>query len=148
MSWYGRSLGKNMGSTTASATGLKKRILVLDDEKMVRKVLVRMLSSFGHHVSAVSGGLEAFRAFQQDGGVQIDLLVTDVSLRGEDGRTIAAELRRRNPDLRVLFVSGSLAPDLVPLARRAAEHLTEVRYLSKPFSGSDLRGAVTDLLKS
>lgn len=179
--------------------GIQKRILVLDDELMVRKVLMRLLASFGHVVSGASGGTEALGAFDsalgrhqesdhqdrdhQDRDLEanlqaalecsadeplrcsdshaapvqsancgsarsvagtcgpIELLIADVSLQGEDGRAIAAQLRRRDPQLRVLFVSGGRnEPSPVDDAGRTA-------YLSKPFSGSQLRGALSDLFR-
>lgn len=150
----------------------RKRILVLEDELMVRKVLVRLLSSFGHNVSGASGGTEALGAFdealnsvfarpleqertevlsksldeerpleQEDADGPIELLIADVSLGCEDGRAIAAQLRRKDPHLRVLFVSGA---GTLPTSSEAVERTA---YLSKPFSGNQLRGAVSDLFR-
>ncbi len=119
------------------------RVLVLDDEHMVRKVISRMLSNHGFQVTAASHGAEARGAFQAAGErAAFDVLVTDLSLGNENGEEIAAELQALRPQLKVLFVSG-LAQAPVPVTGK-----TGTAHLAKPFSSRQLVQAVRTLISA
>ncbi len=79
-------------------------VLVVEDEPVVRSVVVEMLQDEGYRVlEAVDGpsGLAALR-----GEPVIDLLVTDVGLPGMNGRQLADQARETRPDLKILFITG------------------------------------------
>jgi signal transduction histidine kinase/CheY-like chemotaxis protein/ligand-binding sensor domain-containing protein len=79
------------------------RILVCDDDPMVRRTVERLLSSSGFTVWSANGGAQALEILQE---VPIDLLLTDVLMPGMSGTELAAEARAVVPELRVVFVSG------------------------------------------
>jgi CheY-like chemotaxis protein len=84
------------------ATG--ETILVVEDEPVVRGVILEMLQDQGYRtLSAVDGpsGLAMLR-----GDARIDLLVTDVGLPGMNGRQLADQAREMRPGLKVLFIPG------------------------------------------
>ena len=79
-------------------------ILVVEDEPVVRGVIVEMLGEQGYRtLQAVDGtsGLEILRR-----GERIDLLVTDIGLPGFNGRQLADQARETRPDLKILFITG------------------------------------------
>ena len=79
-------------------------ILVVEDEPVVRAVILEMLGEQGYQtLEAVDGpaGLQILR-----GGRRIDLLVTDVGLPGINGRQLADQAREMRPGLKVLFITG------------------------------------------
>ena len=79
-------------------------VLVVEDEPVVRSVMVEMLRDEGYRVlEAVDGptGLAALR-----GDSTIDLLVTDVGLPGINGRQLADQARETRPELKILFITG------------------------------------------
>jgi PAS domain S-box-containing protein len=85
-----------------AATG--ETVLVVEDEPVVRAVIVEMLGEQGYQtLEAVDGpsGLRILRA-----NARIDLLVTDVGLPGMNGRQLADQARETRPDLKVLFITG------------------------------------------
>ncbi len=84
---------------------MRKTILLVDDQADVRRILTRMLSSLGYAVLAAEGGDDALSLEREHEG-RIDVLLTDLEMPGMDGRQLAAELRRRRPDIGVLFLSG------------------------------------------
>ena len=85
-----------------AATG--ESVLVVEDEPVVRGVILEMLGEQGYRtLEAVDGpsGLNILRS-----GARIDLLVTDVGLPGMNGRQLADQARETRPDLKVLFITG------------------------------------------
>jgi PAS domain S-box-containing protein len=85
-----------------AATG--ETVLVIEDEPVVRAVVVEMLAEQGYRtLDAVDGpsGLKILRS-----NARIDLLVTDVGLPGMNGRQVADQARETRPDLKILFITG------------------------------------------
>lgn len=82
-----------------------KRVLVVDDDAAVRLVLVEEFESTGCAVTEAGNGAEALDCFGAEG--PFDLLVTDVQMLGVDGWTLAERTRVLQPDLPVLYVTGS-----------------------------------------
>ena len=90
----------------ADAPGL--RLLVVDDEPMVRTVTSKLLRLRGHDVREVDGGpaaLAALAVARQDGEA-FDAVVTDLSMPDMSGRELAAAIRHRHPGLPVLLLTG------------------------------------------
>ncbi|WP_449256231.1 cell cycle histidine kinase CckA [Bosea sp. (in: a-proteobacteria)] len=80
-------------------------ILLVEDEDAVRALNARMLVSRGYTVHEAASGVEALDIFLQNDG-RIDLVVSDVVMPEMDGPTLLGELRKRNPNTKVVFVSG------------------------------------------
>jgi two-component system, cell cycle sensor histidine kinase and response regulator CckA len=85
---------------TGSAT-----ILLVEDEEAVRSFAVRALTTRGYKVLEAGSGVEALEVMEREGG-QIDLVVSDVVMPEMDGPTMLRHLRERNPDIRIVFMSG------------------------------------------
>jgi CheY-like chemotaxis protein len=102
-----------------------KTILVVDDEDATRGLVTLILRQEGYAVLEAADCEGAENIHRCHLG-KIDLLLTDVSLPGPNGPELAAALRRSEPDLNVLFMSGS--PE--------AEALTP--FLQKPFGVAEL----------
>jgi CheY-like chemotaxis protein len=82
-----------------------ERILVVEDDNLVREFVVGQLRALGYSVEAAPDASEALRLV--DGGLSFDLLFTDVVMPGGmNGRQLAQEIRKRRPQVRVLFTSG------------------------------------------
>ncbi|MFL5274203.1 MAG: response regulator, partial [Anaeromyxobacteraceae bacterium] len=128
------------GTVTTSTSGTET-VLVVDDEPLVREVTVRALRSGGYQVLTAAGGDDAL-ALAGRADTHLDLVITDVVMPGMDGSAVAEELRRRDPRLPVLFVSGH-AHDCV-LHHGVSEG--SVEFLSKPFTASSLRARVRQML--
>jgi len=126
------------GSTPASRTG--GTILLVEDEPLVRNFCKRALEGEGYRVHA-AGPSEAL-AMADSIGSSLDILVTDVVMPGFDGPAIAAALRSRRGDLRVLFMSGYPRDRENELAGPAAEGAV----LPKPFTQRELCDAVRRVL--
>jgi len=113
----------------------KRRVLVVEDEEMVREIVTWALEDLGFDVIGAASGDEAIGLIE-DG--LVDLLLTDIRMPGGiDGWTLAEKARARIPDLPVIYVSGySHEP---PRMTRGSI------FVQKPLRTESLRQAVEDL---
>jgi PAS domain S-box-containing protein len=79
-------------------------VLVVEDEGLVRMLIVQVLSELGYRALEAADGPAALRIVQS--GQRIDLLVSDIGLPGLNGRQLADAARERRPDLKILFMTG------------------------------------------
>jgi hypothetical protein len=85
-----------------AATG--ETVLVVEDEPVVRGVILEMLGEQGYRSLQAVDGPSGLKILRSD--ARIDLLVTDVGLPGINGRQLADQAREMRPDLRILFITG------------------------------------------
>jgi signal transduction histidine kinase/ActR/RegA family two-component response regulator len=116
-------------------------ILLVEDEEAVRNATHRLLESLGHTVIDAKSGKDALEVFSLSGN-DFDILISDVVMPGLTGPSLAAELWRRRPDLKVLFLSGYPA-DQLPLSEPLPH---QSRYLQKPFSRAELSAKIASML--
>ena len=115
------------------------RILIVEDEDMVRAVAERALVRQGYVVETACDGEEALALFAD--GKRYDLVVSDVVMPNMDGPTMARDLRRQFGDIRLLFMSGYAEEQL-----RETISLDNVSFLPKPFSVQQIAEAVQEAL--
>ncbi|MFD1788708.1 ATP-binding protein [Sphingomonas floccifaciens] len=125
----------------ARATGVTT-VLVVDDEQMVRMIVVDALTDLGYSVLEAADGAAGLRLLETT--PHVDLLITDVGLPGGlNGRQVADAARAQRPDLKVMFITG--------YAENAALNHGHVEpgmeILTKPFSVDDLAGRVDRMLR-
>jgi CheY-like chemotaxis protein len=112
-------------------------VLVVDDTAVVRMLMVRALAEAGYVVLTASSAEDALECVAEH-GEPLDLAVIDVHLAGTDGLTLALILRRDQPSLPVLFVSG--------YGDAGQQDLVTDPLLAKPFNLDTLTRCVKDLL--
>jgi PAS domain S-box-containing protein len=118
-------------------------ILVLEDEKSVRHLSVRVLRQLGYEVLEAAHGEDAKRLIaQRNGAPGIDLLLTDMVMPEISGRHFADWLAQASPETKVIFISGYLEESLHPGDRRDPG----TSFLAKPFSADELASKVRELL--
>jgi DNA-binding response OmpR family regulator len=116
----------------------RETILLVEDEAFVREVTSEVLRSAGYQVLAASSAVEAKSLFDACRG-DLQLLLTDVVLRGETGRVLAEKLGREKAGLKVLLVTG-YADEMAGL------EAGQMECLRKPFSTATLLWRVRQLL--
>ncbi len=115
-------------------------ILLVEDEEGLRQLNARGLASRGYTVLEAGNGVEAIEVLERSDGV--DLVVSDVVMPEMDGPTLLRELRTRNPELKIIFVSG-YAEDAFQ------KHLPadgQFAFLPKPFTLKQLVNAVKETM--
>ncbi|RPH40882.1 MAG: response regulator [Desulfobulbaceae bacterium] len=119
-----------------------KRILIIDDEESALDLLRRILEQEGHEVSAARNGQEGIEIFRRQ---QFDLVVTDMVMPVKDGLKTILELRRVDPAIPLIAISGGGA-----IAKErylnVAGYIDGVCTLPKPFSRAELLSAIDKLL--
>lgn len=118
-----------------------ERVLVVEDEAMVRNLVVSVLEECGYEVLAAAG-LEAALALCAEYEGQIDLLLTDVVMPGGSGRALVDTATRRYPGIAALYMSGYTDDAVI----RNGVSSAETHFLQKPFSPLELTQKVRDVL--
>jgi len=118
------------------------RILLIEDNPLARASLEHALKSAGYEVSTATDGRQGVTVFRR---MRQDLVVTDILMPEQEGVQTILELRRMEPTLPVLAISGGLrsdGPDLLKMVR----HLGATETLQKPFDKKALLAAVQKCL--
>ena len=118
-------------------------ILLVEDEEAVRAFAGRALSARGYTVYEAASGPEALDLLK-DIVNPLDLVISDVVMPGMDGPTLMRELRLRQPDVKIIFVSG-YAEDVF---ERNLPEDESYQFLPKPFSLKELATAVKETLEA
>jgi CheY-like chemotaxis protein len=118
-------------------------VLLVEDDAAVREAAARALGSGGYRVIAAAGAADALEALKAEAHPPA-MLVTDVVMPDTTGRELADQLRREQPGLRVLFLSG-YAQDLI--GHHGVLDPTE-SFLAKPFTATSLLSTVRKVLDS
>ena len=122
-------------------------VLVVDDEEVVRIIMVQVLQDNGYTVMEASNGLEALRIAKEHTG-RIDLLLTDVKMPGMNGLELAARLLSNRPEMTVLYVSGH-ADSTRQIQLQEGQFIIEpgANFLHKPFSPDGLLQKVRHVME-
>lgn len=125
----------------AGLTGGTERILVVEDNELVRQHVAAQLSGLGYRVNAAASAAEALDVI--DGGWDVDLLFTDVVMPGGmNGKQLADAAQLRQPSLKVLFTSGYTEDAIVHQGRLDPG----VNLLGKPYRRAELVAKVRQVL--
>lgn len=117
------------------------KILVIDDEYLVRYTLARILRGNGYEVATAADGergIGAFRSFFPD------LVITDIIMPRREGIETIRDMRKERPDTKIIAISGDLGSgdyDVLAIARQLGADDT----LRKPFDAATLLSAVRRL---
>ena len=115
------------------------RILLVDDDPVVRELTSSVLRRAGHSVVGVERASTALRELEID-HEGFDLLITDLVMPGMTGLQLATRVRVTRPSMPVLFISG--------YSDELLDHAVEIEpFLAKPYSAEALLAAVGSLLQ-
>jgi len=123
---------------TGSAT-----VLLVEDEDAVRSFAARALATRGYTVHEAVSGVDALEVMKEH-GADVDIVVSDVVMPEMDGPTLLKHLRKENPDIKIIFVSG-YAEDAF---RANLDEDVKFTFLPKPFSLKKLAAAVKEALEA
>lgn len=117
------------------------RVLLVEDEDVVRSFAVRALSRQGYEVLEAASGMEAIEVMDRENH-RVDIVVSDVIMPEMDGPSLLKELRKTNPELKFIFVSGY--PD--DAFKKSLDDNQEYAFLPKPFTLPQLAAKVKEQL--
>jgi len=119
------------------------RILVIDDQEPIRRIVRRALELQGHQVLDASDGEMGMQVLARHGA---DVVITDIFMPGQDGILTLRQIRKLYPDVKVIVMSGGDSTGMMDL-RRDAELLGAVRSLPKPFNAKEIIDLVRQVLE-
>jgi CheY-like chemotaxis protein len=126
---------------TARAEPSKGTILVVEDDRGIRELALRVLSRYGYVVLTASGGDEARRVCEEYQGT-IHLLLSDVVMPGMSGPKVAEILTRMRPSMKVLYMSGYTDDAIL----RHGVMALDMPFLQKPFTPERLYNKIVEVL--
>jgi two-component system cell cycle sensor histidine kinase/response regulator CckA len=92
-----------------ASAGRVETLLIVDDEEVLVELLRRLVERHGYRAFAASSGREALEIYEANRG-EIDLVLTDLMMPEMDGKQLAQELLRRDPNVRILISTGYSEP--------------------------------------
>jgi CheY-like chemotaxis protein len=110
------------------------RVLIVEDEYLVREMIVQELSLAGFEVLEAGSAEDGLALLSKDN--RLDLLFTDIRLPGMDGWKLAQEVRARHADVPIIYASG-YAGQVTPLPRS--------KFLQKPYLPSQVLRSAAEL---
>lgn len=118
-------------------------VLIIDDEEPLARALAAGLEAAGHSVRVASDGRAGVAAFRKQ---RAEIVITDILMPERDGLELIGELRRLDPSVRIIAVSGggSTGMDFLPVAVQ----LGATTALSKPFTVAAVLAAIAQLQRS
>ena len=129
---------KKEGTRDLTGTG---RVLLVEDEDVVRSFAARALARQGYEVLEAATGIEALEVMERERG-RVDIVVSDVIMPEMDGPSMLKELRKTRPGLKIIFVSGY--PD--DAFKKSLDENEEYAFLPKPFTLPQLAAKVKEQL--
>ena len=111
-------------------------ILIVDDEKAIRKTLSEILSYEGYRIDEAGDGEEGIRKFRDK---EYDVILCDIKMPKMDGVELSAHILKERPGIKILFMSGKESGELTV-------HGKKVEFLRKPFVARELSEKISSIL--
>jgi len=118
------------------------RVIVIDDQEPIRRIVRRALENDGHEVFEASDGEVGMELLER---APADVVITDIFMPGMDGIQTLREIRKRFPAIKVIAMSGGDSTGLLDL-RQDAELLGALKSIQKPFNARDVVELVRSVL--
>ena len=118
------------------------KVLVIEDEDQLRRIVAKMLSADGHEVIDALDGFRGMELFRKE---KPDLVITDIVMPNQEGMQTIMELRRENPRIKIIAMSGSFASSGDLDVLKMAQMLGADEIIAKPFRVQELRDLVSRL---
>ncbi len=119
---------------STKSIGRPLSVLLIDDEPLVRTATAEMIRDLGHHVEEAGGGAEALARLE--GGLSVDVVITDYMMPGIDGGALSRRVAQAHPDVPVLLITGYTGP---------SDDVLHLPRLAKPFGQAEIAEALGEL---
>ncbi|HXR87742.1 MAG TPA: response regulator [Stellaceae bacterium] len=121
-----------------------KKILIIEDNQIVRNTVMRILQSAGYTVVTANDGVQGFDMFRKE---RPDLVVSDIIMPQQEGIATIRQILTERPGTKIIAISGGGRignTDFLQIARK----MGAVDALQKPFDPDDLLGRINNCLKA
>lgn len=120
------------------------KILVVDDEKQIRDILMQFLTRAGHEVELAEDGVVAMQKYRAS---EFDLIITDLMMAKKNGLELIQEISREFGEIRVIAISGGVPTTPSDYYLSVAKLMGASKVLDKPFTKGELLAAVDTILE-
>lgn len=127
---------RELGRGPVEDVGRQLRVLLVDDEELVRTATGEMLRDLGHDVEEASGAVDALARL--DGAPRFDVVITDYMMPGMDGLALSQRIEQTIPGLPVLLITGYTGMTKAAL---------DLPLLAKPFGQAEITRALTAIFE-
>jgi putative two-component system response regulator len=118
----------------------KEKILIVDDEKTVRRSLNRCLSLNGFNCTEAASADEAIEQLQKE---PADLVILDIMMPGKSGKELLPQIKKSFPDIAVVMATAVVEPDTIVNCMKNGAH----DYITKPFDVNQLTNNIKTVLE-
>jgi CheY-like chemotaxis protein len=118
----------------------RRRVVVIEDDDLVRDTVIGILNTAGHQAVPAADGVEGLKILRKG---DYDAVITDIMMPRKEGIETIMEIRREQPEMRIMAISGG-SPGSADFLQWA-EKLGADAVLSKPFSVQQFLTALGDL---
>lgn len=119
---------------------MRPKILIIDDDNSLRRVLEYNLQDAGYHVLTAASGEEGLRLFAEESP---GLVITDMKMPGMDGMQVLKSIKERSPETLVIIITAFGTVDIAVEAMKSGAY----DYITKPFNRDELRLTVAKALQ-
>lgn len=120
------------------------RILIIDDETAIAMMLKKMVEKAGYEAKTAANGNDGLALFES---FRPDLLITDIVMPEKEGLELIFELRRKNPELKIIAISGGGRFQYEGYLN-SAKHLGANKVFQKPLDLKELMSSISELLNT
>ncbi len=120
-----------------------RKILIIDDEKDIRNLFRELLENEGYEVFEADNGITGLETFNKE---NTDMVITDIIMPKKEGLATIIELRKENPDLKIIAITGGgyiIRKDFLDYAQKFGAN----QVLTKPLKINILLETVNDLMQ-
>ncbi len=115
------------------------RVLLIDDDELVRVSLMKVLENAGHEVVTAGDGNEGMKFFKEN---DFDIVITDLIMPEKDGIETILDMKKTSPDMPIIAISGGGRFSNPDLYLSSAREFGAVTVLAKPFALKEFLDAV------
>jgi len=119
---------------------VQRRILVVDDDDVIREALQRLLEGWGYAVETFANGYVAIERLQQD---EFDLVLTDLKMPKIGGMEVLENIQELQPEVPIIIITGFATIDTAVEAMKKGA----VDYVAKPFTPDDIQRKIANALE-
>lgn len=116
------------------------RILIVDDEEIIRNLVLEVIEDLGYRGSAVSDGYKAIESLKKE---RYDLMITDIKMPGIDGLELINKAKEVSPELITIIITGYASIETARKAIREGAY----DYILKPFDLGELKTAISNAIE-
>lgn len=117
-----------------------EKILIVDDEEIMRSFLLDVFVDEGYELDSASNGEEALEKISRN---FYQLIITDIRMPGVDGTEVLKKAKEVNPQTEVIIITGYASPQI----KQKCQRLGAAYYIAKPFQINQIRALVNKLVR-